>query len=240
MTGLGAAFSGSARPRRRSDTCSTVSTRTGPRRAHGPTPAGSPGPGRPRGSLTSITVEVRGSVESVEAIVGGIHVHATDRPRHRRHRPDRAAYRRRPCVELGGSRSGEHGVGTDKACSMPKMFGEDGLAAMARVRAAFDLDGLCNPGKVLPTPRLCGEWPASSGRSRQGGPRREGGSGGRGPLQQRTVHSRQRPRTGDVPVVRLRTGFDGVTAGRGALLRWKRASRLLAMEALFRWQGQVR
>ncbi|MGH3588192.1 MAG: FAD-linked oxidase C-terminal domain-containing protein, partial [Pseudonocardia sp.] len=63
------------------------------------------------------------------------------------------------CVELGGSLSGEHGIGTDKACSMPTMFGEDDLAVMARVRGAFDPDGLCNPGKVLPTPRLCGERP---------------------------------------------------------------------------------
>jgi glycolate oxidase len=63
------------------------------------------------------------------------------------------------CVELGGSLSGEHGIGTDKACSMPKMFGEEDLATMARVRAAFDPHGLCNPGKVLPTPRLCGERP---------------------------------------------------------------------------------
>ncbi|WP_051426510.1 FAD-binding oxidoreductase [Jiangella gansuensis] len=63
------------------------------------------------------------------------------------------------CVELGGSLSGEHGIGTDKACSMPRMFGEDDLATMLRLRAAFDPDGLCNPGKVFPTPRLCGERP---------------------------------------------------------------------------------
>jgi glycolate oxidase len=63
------------------------------------------------------------------------------------------------CVESGGSITGEHGVGIDKACSMPKMFGEDDLAVMQRVRAAFDPDGLCNPGKVFPTPRLCGERP---------------------------------------------------------------------------------
>ncbi|MET9020879.1 FAD-linked oxidase C-terminal domain-containing protein [Actinopolymorpha sp. NPDC004070] len=63
------------------------------------------------------------------------------------------------CVDLGGSLSGEHGIGTDKACSMPVMFGEDDLATMDRVRRAFDPDGLCNPGKVLPTPRLCGEKP---------------------------------------------------------------------------------
>ncbi|MDN5749036.1 MAG: FAD-binding protein [Pseudonocardia sp.] len=63
------------------------------------------------------------------------------------------------CVEMGGSLSGEHGIGTDKACSMPKMFTSDDLAVMARVQSAFDPHNLCNPGKVLPTPRLCGERP---------------------------------------------------------------------------------
>lgn len=63
------------------------------------------------------------------------------------------------CVDLGGSLSGEHGIGTDKACSMPRQFSEDDLATMALLRAAYDTDGICNPGKVLPTPRLCGEKP---------------------------------------------------------------------------------
>ncbi len=63
------------------------------------------------------------------------------------------------CVEAGGSITGEHGVGADKACAMPLMFGRDDLAAMERLRRAFDPDGLANPGKVLPTPRLCGEVP---------------------------------------------------------------------------------
>ncbi|NDL56954.1 FAD-linked oxidase C-terminal domain-containing protein [Phytoactinopolyspora mesophila] len=63
------------------------------------------------------------------------------------------------CVAFGGSLSGEHGIGADKACSMPKMFGADDLDVMNRVRAAFDPEGRCNPDKVLPTPRLCGEKP---------------------------------------------------------------------------------
>ncbi|MEJ3748286.1 FAD-linked oxidase C-terminal domain-containing protein [Actinomycetes bacterium KLBMP 9797] len=63
------------------------------------------------------------------------------------------------CVELGGSLSGEHGIGTDKACSMPRMFSADDLDTMRRLRAAFDPRGLCNPGKLFPTPRLCGERP---------------------------------------------------------------------------------
>lgn len=63
------------------------------------------------------------------------------------------------CLEAGGSLTGEHGIGVDKACSMPKMFSTDDLAVMARVRAAFDPAAICNPEKVFPTPRLCGETP---------------------------------------------------------------------------------
>jgi glycolate oxidase len=63
------------------------------------------------------------------------------------------------CVDAGGSLTGEHGIGVDKACSMPLLFGEADLATMQRLRRAFDPDGLCNPGKVFPTPRLCGEVP---------------------------------------------------------------------------------
>jgi glycolate oxidase len=63
------------------------------------------------------------------------------------------------CVEAGGSITGEHGVGADKKDYMPKMFTPDDLDMMQRVRDAFDPKRLCNPGKVLPTPRLCGEVP---------------------------------------------------------------------------------
>ena len=63
------------------------------------------------------------------------------------------------CIDAGGSLTGEHGVGVDKACSMPKLFSERDLEAMHRLRAGFDPQGLANPGKVFPTPRLCGEVP---------------------------------------------------------------------------------
>jgi glycolate oxidase len=65
----------------------------------------------------------------------------------------------RACVEAGGSITGEHGVGVDKKRYMPQMFGEPDLEAFQRLRCAFDPDGLANPGKVMPTPRLCGEVP---------------------------------------------------------------------------------
>jgi glycolate oxidase len=63
------------------------------------------------------------------------------------------------CVDEGGSITGEHGVGVDKKRYMPQMFGENDLATFQRLRCAFDPDGLANPGKVMPTPRLCGEVP---------------------------------------------------------------------------------
>lgn len=63
------------------------------------------------------------------------------------------------CLDAGGSLTGEHGVGMDKACSMPRMFSERDLRTFELLRHAFDPAGLCNPGKVLPTPRLCGEVP---------------------------------------------------------------------------------
>jgi glycolate oxidase len=63
------------------------------------------------------------------------------------------------CVDAGGSITGEHGVGSDKACAMPLMFSEADLEVMQRLRRAFDPRGLANPGKLFPTPRLCGEVP---------------------------------------------------------------------------------
>jgi glycolate oxidase len=63
------------------------------------------------------------------------------------------------CLDAGGSITGEHGVGVDKKGYMPRMFDEPDLAAFQKLRCAFDPDGLANPGKVMPTPRLCGEVP---------------------------------------------------------------------------------
>jgi glycolate oxidase len=63
------------------------------------------------------------------------------------------------CIEHGGSITGEHGVGADKAKHMPRMFTDDDLDTMQMLRCAFDPRHLANPGKVFPTPRLCGEVP---------------------------------------------------------------------------------
>jgi len=61
------------------------------------------------------------------------------------------------CVRAGGSITGEHGVGLDKISFLPLIFTDDDMAAMLQVRAAFDPSGLCNPGKIIPLPRGCGE-----------------------------------------------------------------------------------
>ena len=61
------------------------------------------------------------------------------------------------CVRAGGSITGEHGVGLDKRDYLPLIFSENDMEAMLRVRTAFDPSGLCNPGKIIPTLRGCGE-----------------------------------------------------------------------------------
>jgi glycolate oxidase len=63
------------------------------------------------------------------------------------------------CIEHGGSITGEHGVGMDKAKYMPRMYSAEDLDTMQMVRCAFDPNNISNPGKVFPTPRLCGEVP---------------------------------------------------------------------------------
>jgi glycolate oxidase subunit GlcD len=61
------------------------------------------------------------------------------------------------CVAVGGVITGEHGVGTEKRDYLHMVFGEDDLDPMHRLRDSFNPDGLCNPEKVLPTPRFCAE-----------------------------------------------------------------------------------
>ncbi len=65
----------------------------------------------------------------------------------------------RSCVAHGGSITGEHGVGMEKKEHMTAMFTADDLATHQLIRCALNPDNLCNPNKVYPTPRLCGETP---------------------------------------------------------------------------------
>ena len=61
------------------------------------------------------------------------------------------------CIELGGSITGEHGLGLEKKAYIGLLFNEVDLEAMGRVRRAFDSDGRFNPAKMFPTPVSCGE-----------------------------------------------------------------------------------
>jgi len=54
------------------------------------------------------------------------------------------------CVEMGGSITGEHGVGMEKRDYLPSMFSPEEIACLKRVRAAFDPLGIANPGKMFP------------------------------------------------------------------------------------------
>lgn len=66
------------------------------------------------------------------------------------------------CVELGGSITGEHGVGTEKIDYVGLMFRPTDLEVMGRVRDVFDPEGRCNPGKAIPLRAACAEpakWP---------------------------------------------------------------------------------
>jgi glycolate oxidase len=67
----------------------------------------------------------------------------------------------RICLRHGGSITGEHGVGADKAAYMGEMFGDDDLDTMNFVRCAFDATRSFNPTKVFPAPRLCGDRPGA-------------------------------------------------------------------------------
>jgi glycolate oxidase len=65
----------------------------------------------------------------------------------------------RICIKYGGSITGEHGVGADKAVYLGELFNDDDLESMNFVRCAFDPERSFNPNKVFPTPRLCGDRP---------------------------------------------------------------------------------
>jgi len=61
-------------------------------------------------------------------------------------------------VQLGGTISGEHGIGVEKLDQMCTQFDRPTLDAFSAVKRAFDPSGLLNPGKVVPTLHRCGEY----------------------------------------------------------------------------------
>jgi glycolate oxidase len=63
----------------------------------------------------------------------------------------------RACIAMGGTVTGEHGVGMDKAKNLPFQYADADLNFMYRLRRVFDPDGVMNPGKLLPSHPACGE-----------------------------------------------------------------------------------
>ena len=59
------------------------------------------------------------------------------------------------CINVGGSVTGEHGIGVEKIDFMPKLFSPTDLAMMLRLRMAFNPDSRCSPRKMLPTAGAC-------------------------------------------------------------------------------------
>ena len=59
------------------------------------------------------------------------------------------------CIDAGGSITGEHGVGIEKRDLMARLFSAQDLEAMARLKAAFNPDGLLNPCKTFPATKMC-------------------------------------------------------------------------------------
>jgi glycolate oxidase len=62
------------------------------------------------------------------------------------------------CIELGGSVTGEHGIGVEKIDFMAKQFSGADLAAMQKLRTVFDPSGLCNPHKIFPGSKRCADF----------------------------------------------------------------------------------
>jgi glycolate oxidase len=54
------------------------------------------------------------------------------------------------CVEMGGSLTGEHGIGLEKRDYLPLMYTDEDLEAMKKAKTVFDPDGRLNPGKIFP------------------------------------------------------------------------------------------
>ena len=68
------------------------------------------------------------------------------------------------CIDCGGSVTGEHGIGLEKISFMTRLFTEDDVAVMQRLRSALNPLGLLTPGKMLPTAGACGMEQVHPGR----------------------------------------------------------------------------
>ena len=116
---------------------------------------------------------------------GNLHPHVMfdeDDPRERRAALEVSHDILRMCIRLGGTISGEHGIGLEKAPLMAELYAPEDLALMARLRRAFDPGGLLNPCKILPGQEDCAGNEAAEPTSRAavGAAAAPGGTSARG------------------------------------------------------------
>jgi glycolate oxidase len=122
----------------------------------------------PRSRLAEAITRIRAIAEKYHLLIANIY-HAGDGNLHPcllYHRDDDDEVKRvlqagpeilQVCVSLGGTLSGEHGIGIEKALEMPRVFTPEELGVMASIKGAFDPQAVCNPGKIFPTLKSCGE-----------------------------------------------------------------------------------
>ncbi|CEK18582.1 FAD/FMN-dependent dehydrogenase [Chthonomonas calidirosea] len=122
----------------------------------------------PRTKLPQVLREVRAIAQKYNLLVGNV-FHAGDGNLH----PNLMFDERDPeqvervmqageeilklCVDVGGSLTGEHGIGVEKMEAMTLLFSEADLDLMQKIKSVFNRNALCNPGKVLPTSKRCWE-----------------------------------------------------------------------------------
>ncbi len=120
----------------------------------------------PRTKLPEIMGVIKSVQESYGLVIGNV-FHAGDGNIHPcicydendpvmiRKAVDASAEILKACIDMGGSVTGEHGIGAEKMEFMPLLFSEQDMDAMAGIKETFDAADLCNPGKVFPTDRSC-------------------------------------------------------------------------------------
>lgn len=122
----------------------------------------------PRSRLTEVLTQIQAIGHKHQVPIGNV-FHAGDGNLHPNilFRPDDAAMVQRVlaageeildlCLSVGGTLSGEHGIGIEKSQYMERLFSPADLAKMQAVKTVFDPQGLANPQKIFPLRRGCGE-----------------------------------------------------------------------------------
>jgi glycolate oxidase len=122
----------------------------------------------PRSELSSILARIQAIGQEFDVTIGNV-FHAGDGNLHPNvlFDPDDPAMVERTlkageailqaCLDVGGTLSGEHGIGIEKSAFMPRQFTAADLAQMERLKQALDPSGLANPGKIFPVRAGCGE-----------------------------------------------------------------------------------